>query len=465
MSDSAPMTERRMIERLFFLPTRLIALIQRPEIRGMVPVIAVKVLMVALNFGLIALAARTLDTDGFGLYSILFSAAGLLYIIGAAGQELFAIRAWNEHAAIGDTSQAKGAIHFSALACVAVTSVIAVLFYASMANGFGHDPILAVTALICVSAPLQITSHLLRTARGVAAGDGIANLLQSGSAIIYLALCLATGTPVTVAAVFTLLFAGGVAALATHVIMARVLIRQSLPNWSKTKPKMLTRAWIYRSSRLLGANALEATNQHVDVLMIGLLMSPSAAGAYFVTVRVANLFAAAADAINLFATRHFSRLYHGRDDRELHKLLDAIAYITLGFIGVGLLGIVVGGYFALQLIDAAYSDNYPELLVLCLGTAALAIARPSGSILMLTGHEGRYLATIAVTAILRIVALIALTPSFGVMGAVVATTMSFTLTAVVLRRSVISATGFDATVLRLLRGNHAGGGTEEKIKI
>lgn len=382
----------------------------------MASVIAVKVMMVTLNFTLIALAARALTTDAFGHYSILFSAAGLLLILGAAGQELFIIRSWNEYAAVGDAGKAKGAIRFSATLCLAASSIIATLFYAIMAGAYGHNTILAVAAFIFLSAPLQITSHLLRTSVGVAAGDGIANLFQIAPAIAYLAVCLATGAPVTVSGVFAGLAAGACAGLATHLIMSARLVRKALPNWPGIKPEMLRQAWLHRSARLLGANALEATNQHMDVLIIGLLMSPSAAGAYFVTVRVANLFAAAADAINLFATRHFSRLYHGTDRRELDKLLDSIAYITLGFIGIGLLGIGAGGYFALRIIDEAYADHFPELLVLCVGTAALAIARPSGSILMLTGHEGRYLATIAATATVRVIGLLVLAPSFGVMS-------------------------------------------------
>ena len=63
---------------------KVVALLRRPEMRGMAVVILVKAMMVALNFTLIALAARALDTEGFGYYSILFSAAGLLLIAVAA---------------------------------------------------------------------------------------------------------------------------------------------------------------------------------------------------------------------------------------------------------------------------------------------------------------------------------------------------------------------------------------------
>jgi O-antigen/teichoic acid export membrane protein len=82
--------------------------------------------------------------------------------------------------------------------------------------------------------------------------------------------------------------------------------------------------------------------------------------------------------------------------------------------------------------------------------AALAAAGPSGSILMLTGHEGRYLSIIGVTVLLRTIGFFVLIPSFGVIGAVAATTMSFVAMALMLRNSAKTIAGIDGSVLRLM---------------
>ena len=95
--------------------------------------------------------------------------------------------------------------------------------------------------------------------------------------------------------------------------------------------------------------------------------------------------------------------------------------------------------------------------MLCFGTAASAAAGPSGSILMLTGHEGRYLKIIALTVLIRAIGFFTLIPGLGIMGAVSATTISFIFMAAMLRHSSKKLTGLDGSVARLMgaRGRSA----------
>ena len=81
--------------------------------------------------------------------------------------------------------------------------------------------------------------------------------------------------------------------------------------------------------------------------------------------------------------------------------------------------------------------------------AALAASGPSGSILMLTGHESRYLGIIGASVLLRVIGFAVLIPVFGVIGAAVATTLSFVFMAVMLALSAKKMTGIDGSVLRL----------------
>lgn len=429
---------------------RLVAILQRPDIRGMAGVIGVKVVMVVLNFTLIALAVRALDTHEFGYYSILFSAAGLLLITAAAGQELFVIRSWNEFVVRNDMGRIKGLFHFSVGLCTVASILVSGGFLPWVAWWHGWYTAIAVTCFMVLSAVLQISNHLLRTSISVAAGDGIGNVCQVTPAILYLVWCLVSAHDAGLTQLFVFLAIGAFAGISVHFVMMRRRVRALFPAIASVKAVSDRLEWLARSARMWASNTLEAINQYVDVLIIGYLMSPTIAGAYFVTVRLANLFAAAADSINLFATRHFSRLYYQGDRQELARFLDSVAWITLAFIVLGLLAIAVGGYFALYFINEEYAVYYPELLVLCCGTAALAVARPCGSILMLTGYEGQYLRIIAASVTLRVIALFALIPHFGVMGAVVSTAASFVVAATMMRRAAKASTGLDATIVRLM---------------
>jgi O-antigen/teichoic acid export membrane protein len=178
-------------------------------------------------------------------------------------------------------------------------------------------------------------------------------------------------------------------------------------------------------------------------------MSPSIAGAYFVTTRIANAFAMATGAIYMFSTRHIPQLYYRGQFNQLNALLNSVAGVTLVIIAGGLLVILGGGHWLLRAFSEDYVPYYSALALLSVGTAAVAAAGPSGSILMLTGHEGRYLSIIGGTVLLRSVGFFILIPMFGIIGAVTATTISFIWMAIMLRTSAKSLTGIDGSVLRL----------------
>jgi O-antigen/teichoic acid export membrane protein len=105
----------------------------------------------------------------------------------------------------------------------------------------------------------------------------------------------------------------------------------------------------------------------------------------------------------------------------------------------------------LSVFNPDYAAYYPALLILSLGTAAMGAAGPSATILVFTGHEGRYLLLMAGAVAARIIGFAVLVPPFGITGAVVATAGSFLLMAAMLTRSARGLAGIDGSVLRLLR--------------
>jgi O-antigen/teichoic acid export membrane protein len=431
------------------LPKKMLGLLKRPEVAGMITAVLIKAGLVLLNFTLITLAARALDPQAFGHYSILYSAASLLFVVAAVGQEPFILRVWNEMTASGDAARLKGALLFTCTACCCGLIAVTTLLW-PWALAYDHKGAMAAVLYLIFSAPLQICVHLVRTEMGALWGDGMSFAIVGVPPVTYLAICLLTGAPASIANIFLTMSAGVFIALVIQILLIRHRIIALFPDFSNV-PRVFERAqWMSRSAKLWLTASLEAANQYLDVIIIGFLMDPATAGAYFVTVRLANLFAAAADAINLFATQHLPGLYYRDERRELTQMLDKLAWITLIFIVVGLLGILLGGYLAFWIINADYTRYYPELLVLCLGTAAAATTRSSTLILMLSGHEGRYLSITAAGVVIRALCLVGFVPHFGVMGAVAASAVSYALQAVAFRYSDRRLTGLDASMFRLL---------------
>jgi O-antigen/teichoic acid export membrane protein len=421
-----------------------------PAMLGMAGVFMLRIAITGSNFALISLAARALGEYRFGTYSILFSAAGLFCIVATFGQQILVMRSWNEYSSVDQQGLLKGALIFSCLTCVAGSVLVAIPFYGWFAAS--HAPLLSlsVTLYLVALSVVMTTSHLVRTALGVGIGDGFGNLLLVIPPILYLLFGLAYGNKAEIDTLFMLMAAGGSSAIIIHLALMWRRIHDRFPNFMVCKAAWDLPRWRARSFKLWISNALEASNQYVDVLIIGTLMDPSVAGAYFVTTRLANAFAMATDAIHMFSTRHIPDLYYRRQFGQLDTLLDSVAGVTLAVLLGGMIVILGSGHWLLMAFSAAYVPYYGALAVLSFGMAAVAAAGPSGSILMLTGHEGRYLSIIGATVLIRTIGFLVLIPLFGVMGAVAATTLSFVAMALMLRTSAKSVAGIDGSVLRLV---------------
>ena len=427
----------------------IVGLRRNPALRGMAWVFALRAMTTILNFVLITLAARTLGNSVFGTYSILFSAAGLFCVVATFGQQIVSMRSWSEYSSAGQQRLLKGAMIFSGIACLAGNVVVGVPFYAWLVATHDWWLAAAVTFYLVALSIVLTTSHLVRTAIGVGIGDGMSNLLLIVPPIAYLLFCLLFHVDAEISIIFAAMATGGSIAILVHIVSMWRGAHARFPEFGSSQTTYDMRRWLSRSLKLWISNGLEASNQYADVLIIGFLMSPTVAGAYFVTTRIANAFAMATGAIYMFSTRHIPGLYYRRQFSQLNTLLDSVAGVTLAIIAGGLLVILGGGHWLLRAFSEDYVSYYSALALLSLGTAAVAAAGPSGPILMLTGHEGRYLSIIGGAVLLRSVGFFILIPAFGILGAVAATAISFVWMAIMLRNSAKSLAGIDGSVLRL----------------
>lgn len=443
---------RLMILKFGTTLERLINLSKNAGIRAMTGAFGLRVLITIVNLGLVTLAARTLSGHDFGTYSMLFSAASLLSVVATFGQQIFIMRSWSEYTTAGDEPKLKGAMIFTTLACFAGSVLVGLPFFFWVSAE--HDTLLALSAtlyLVCFAVML-ISAHVTRGAVGVGVSDGLTYLLVATCPMVYLAGCVIIGAPIEIHTIFLTMAGASCFTVMVQMTLLRRRVHAQFPHIGRSRSAFELRTWSARSAKLWVSGCLEAANQYADVVIIGYLMSPTVAGAYFVTTRIANAFAMATGAVYIFSTRHFPHLYYSRQHRELDGLLDSVALVTLAIVISGLMVVLGGGHWILYLFNADYVSYYSALAILTAGTAAVAAAGPCGSILMLTGHEGRYLAIIGGTVLMRAVGFFVLIPLFGISGAVAATAISFIALALLMRSASIHLAGIDGSVLRLLTG-------------
>ena len=148
--------------------------------------------------------------------------------------------------------------------------------------------------------------------------------------------------------------------------------------------------WIPRSFKMWISALLDTTGQYLEVVIIGLILGPAAAGVYFVATRITNVFAMITGGIAVYATSQISALFYSSAKVELQSMLRALAIIGAILNGAALLVIILAGKLLLWAFGSIYVAAYPALIVLAIGASIGALVGPAAHVLLLTGHEGTY---------------------------------------------------------------------------
>lgn len=431
------------------LVAKLCAVLGRTDVKGIIGSLAVKAASILSAFALFTFAARVLGEEKFGQFAMFFSGASMLAVVAIFGQEMLIIRTWSEKIASGQYDLVKGGIVFGVLASLVGGGLAASAIMIYLAQTETLATILSAGAFVAIAVLLLFFSSLCRTVVSVFAGDGQRELTAFFPANVFLIVCFAIGASTTITWVINLLTLGMCAGLAVQAFLLQRTMHDELGKVLRAETRFDFDLWMPSSFRLWFASILEATNQHLDVILIGFLMDPIAAGAYFVATRLANGFASVADGFNMFATRRFPNLYYKRAGEELSSLLQTLAILIALTIGIGLLVVVLAGQWLLAIFGSEYMAFSQVLLILCLGTTAMAASGPAAPILMLTGGEGPYLKIVAISVATRILGFVALIPAFGIYGAAIATTVSLAIMAVMIGVKAKTITGLNVTVTRL----------------
>ena len=413
--------------------------------------LGLKAMAVGVTFAFIALLSRSVDGPAFGTFSMVFSAAGLFAIVAVMGQQIQLLRGWSEYADGGRFAQLKGLLEFSALVMMAGTLVVATAFLLVLSRFVPMDYALAATAYLVSQSLVTVSAHLVRTAVGILIGDGLAVIFAQVPAIAYISWQLGQGEPANVAYVFALMAGGGFLAFAVHAIVMARRILADFPILLTVRREASLSALTVSSIKLWGSQILEVSSQYLDVLVVGWLMDPASAGAYFVITRLANAFAMISSAIYLSTTRHMPAAYFAGDGKKLATILNSVSVVNLLAIMSGLVLFLVAGAEMLSWFGAQWTDQHANLLILCVGSALAASSFPSTSLLNISGNEGSYLRVLAIAVAVRLVAFAVLIPAFNVSGAALASTMSLALLGIAVREESIRLTGLDGSVFRLWR--------------
>lgn len=428
---------------------RLVGMVRDPVMRDAARAIAYKAAGALLALGAFALAARGMSKEAFGAIVIWFNLLNFAVVLAQAGQETFATRSWHEHTGSGRLDLARGALVL-AFTTVATTGFVIGSAAALGALAAGYGTTLAVLAYATVQTLVlfSVAIPLSRAIVGVDAGDGHGEVTWRLCLFAGCAAFLATGEPLGAAAFLGLALAGYVLSLSLQA----VAVARTLPEAMKhTRAAFDFRSWRRRSPSLWASSLVDATGQHLEVILVGLLLGPTSAAGYFAAGRLAAAFAMLSGGITNFAMRVVGKGYYSGRIREIQSTLRKLAAGASIAVLVGVAGIAWLGQELLSLFGPGYDDYYTTLLLLAAGTGAFALGGPASAIIVLTGHEKTHAIVLGTAVAARLAAVSAAAVLYGAEGAAFAYCLSMALTAVVLVVVARRRVGLDPSILSFVR--------------
>lgn len=417
---------------------------------GIVAAVLLKAGAAGCSFLLFSLVSNTRSAVEFGTFAVILSAASMMMVLAAFGQEMMVIRIWNEHGASNNSSMVKGGILSGFFTCLLggalAGTALGAYYWVSESAGLG----VAVGLFVASLTLLAFTTHIGRVVFGVLVGDGNRDILVLAPVIIVLGLSLFFLGDFSNTSIFFIMAGSNIVGVIGVLTAVYFRIKRDYPDVLAAKASYDFKKWRSTSASLWGASLLESSNQYLDVVLLGFLLNPMAAGVYFIATRLANVFLTAASAMHAFGSRKIPHNYYHKLENEMAQTLKTMAGMTGLIVAGGLLCVALLGEWALGIFGAEYIEHYGVLMILCLGTASVTAIGASPVILMVTGYEKNYLKALAISVATRLIGFVILVPIWGIYGAAIGATLSLVLMALLLATSAKRLTGLDGTVLRFL---------------
>lgn len=396
---------------------------RRHGIRASALNLAARVVGGVAAFALAILTTRVLDTHGRGAYVILTTAAGIA--VGVLGAPMPVMLADLVHRRRTEAELRGGLIAIGSLAGVALAIVATV----GKVAGFGlPGPVsvqimtaLATGVVIFVSCEMslaQATGRVTAVGRGEI---GLASLPLLGSAAV-----VALGRDSLVSLIAAWL--AGVAAAAA-LQLAFALRRRAI---ARVASAVVWR-WIWRARGIAFSNGMLRLCARIDVLIVSVVLSVSAAGIYSIPVALAANLLLVPRALLTVTYRSIMTSPLDELSRRTAKTTTGSAALVLAG---GLVGVPLAAAFSGSIFGAAYADIWRPLAVLVPGVAAWSVVEVLRHVLLTRLERQREVLFTAIgMAIANGVLAVVASSEFGYVGAAASTTITYVAAALWMARA------------------------------
>ncbi|MGJ0508506.1 MAG: lipopolysaccharide biosynthesis protein [Methylocystis sp.] len=435
-----------MRERLAAL---LCKLRSRQAAMGAIVAMAIKACGALLTLAVFTLAARAMTADQFGHLAVWFNAISFLAVAAVFGQDTLIARSYGEYSGSGDYRQAWGAYRFGWVMTLAFGGAFALglwLFAPLFFSCVTRTTLLAAAFFLLTQTILHYSSHSTRVIASFVVSEVTRELIWR-VLLLGVVIWAVLHQGLTTAEFFLAAGVGQILSFGAALFHVRRVYRShdveevDCGNW---------RAWLTRSGPMWQSAVLEAASMYFDVMLIGYVASPAAAGDYFAAARLANVFLMVLTGLNTYTVSRSATLYFSGQVEKLQEILRSLVLVSTTMLAPLLLLIYIFGAKLLTIFGARFASDYPTLVILSTGCFIMSTCGSASVILLTTGQERLYSRIIAIATVLRVALTSVLAWRFGAPGAAFGWALVnaplFMLLSAICRREI----GVDPSILSLL---------------
>lgn len=379
-----------------------------------------------LAFGANWLLARLLGPSGVGIYYLAFTTITIAAVLSRLGLNETCVRYASPAFAAGDWATVAGVRRTASVLVLAASAVLTIILLSAaptISLYVFHQPeltnTLRIIALALVPfALLNINAAMLQSAKHVPASTVVQAAAIPGTFLVLLALTgIFSVTPVIAAGCYTLatilVFAG------SHAFWKRSVLFPTL-----TVKQFDSRKLLRTGLRIMGVNSISLIMAWTDTVCLGIWRPSAEVGLYGIAIRIALLTSLVVSAANSAIGPKFAELSAQENTPGLRMLMQRTS-LGMAFIAIPVSAVLLlFPKFILGLFGHDFSAAYVVLMILAVGQFVSVVTGTLGHLMMMSGHERSLRNIIAVSAVLNVILNVILVPSFGMVGAAIATTIS-----------------------------------------
>jgi O-antigen/teichoic acid export membrane protein len=389
--------------------------------------LGIKVATAGLTYLSYVVLSRLMGATDYGYFAFGLSLATILAIGANFGQQTAILRSWPAEMVAGHPERALNALRAGgAITLVAGGAVSVGLLLASFATDVaGHGPVLhlyAAAALILPLAFAEYWSSVLRAQGSVWTGLAPRDLIWRGALPLAVVLLWYAGVALSGWAALLLTAALLAMALALQYLFARARRYEIAAGATGLGGYWREHGTASRSFFL--GTVLDSAALNIDIIFVGLLVAPAAAGVYFNAFRTAGLLTLFMFAITLVVAPMVAQHYHAGDMRKAQAITALCAWAGFLFSLVVFVGFLLFGEPVMSLFGGDAQTGAVLLVILSLGLLVDAATGPSRIVMMMTGHEHAYVRIFGAVIVAAMIVQIPVILQFGMFGAAIVNTLA-----------------------------------------